>query len=654
MDLSPLLRAHSQVLFSRSPWVGGLLVLATLLEPRVGIAGLVAGAVAWGSARLLQLSPVAIREGVYGYNAVLVGLAAGSMVDRPAPLLVLTTLGAVSAVFATAALQSVRTVLPPLTLPFLAGLWFLSLVTGAPLSAGEGLGQLGALFFVPTWQAGLLVAAAMVAWSRQGTVLALVGLAVAEALAWVLGPPVPAMLRVDLMLVGMAVGVWFVPSRSTLVLAAVGAGLGGLLAYGLDPLFLRLGLPASVLPFNLATWTILLALRMRMVDAHPKAVDTTPGTPEQNLAYHHTRVARFGARYAVRFRLPVLGRWVVTQAEEDGPTHREAWRHALDLEVQTEDGQLHHGRGDHVADYLCYRLPVVATADGTVATLVDGVRDNPVGEVELDDNWGNLVVLYHAPGLYSTVAHLAPGSIEVKLGQRVRQGDVLGRCGASGRAPRPHVHFQLQGSAAVGAPTLPLELHDLVDVSTAQVRSTWSPTTGDELRNLEVDADLAGALALVPGATWSLDEAVTAEVDASGVPYLSDGEGSLVYARRPDLLTFFAPLAGPRSVLHLVRSALPRVPFEPGVSWTDHLSPMQTIPWFLRPFWEVASMFAPWSGIEITYTLARDGEGWTVLGRSADGRISTRAVLDRRGPTLLEVHHDGRCRTTRRPPQESP
>ena len=42
---------------------------------------------------------------------------------------------------------------------------------------------------------------------------------------------------------------------------------------------------------------------------------------------------------------------------------------------------------------------------------------------------------------------------------------MLGLCGSSGRSPRPHLHFHLQGTAALGAPT-PLRVSSSRDGAT--------------------------------------------------------------------------------------------------------------------------------------------------------------------------------------------
>ncbi|GAB3534895.1 hypothetical protein GCM10027403_11710 [Arthrobacter tecti] len=54
---------------------------------------------------------------------------------------------------------------------------------------------------------------------------------------------------------------------------------------------------------------------------------------------------------------------------------------------------------------------------------------------------GNHVLIEGSDGVVA-ICHLQQGSIEVRAGQRVRVGDVLGRCGNSGNSTEPHVHVQ--------------------------------------------------------------------------------------------------------------------------------------------------------------------------------------------------------------------
>ena len=57
---------------------------------------------------------------------------------------------------------------------------------------------------------------------------------------------------------------------------------------------------------------------------------------------------------------------------------------------------------------------------------------------------GNSVLIQHADGEYCLLAHLKHGSVQVKAGQVVQQGQEIGRCGHSGNSSEPHLDFQFQ------------------------------------------------------------------------------------------------------------------------------------------------------------------------------------------------------------------
>ena len=55
---------------------------------------------------------------------------------------------------------------------------------------------------------------------------------------------------------------------------------------------------------------------------------------------------------------------------------------------------------------------------------------------------GNHVMIETRDGPVVAVCHLQRASVQVHLGQSVRVGETLGRCGNSGNSTEPHVHLQ--------------------------------------------------------------------------------------------------------------------------------------------------------------------------------------------------------------------
>lgn len=61
---------------------------------------------------------------------------------------------------------------------------------------------------------------------------------------------------------------------------------------------------------------------------------------------------------------------------------------------------------------------------------------------------GNQVTIRSESGEFALVAHLQRGSLAVRVGDQVRAGQMIGRCGNSGNSSEPHVHAQLMDRAS--------------------------------------------------------------------------------------------------------------------------------------------------------------------------------------------------------------
>lgn len=98
-------------------------------------------------------------------------------------------------------------------------------------------------------------------------------------------------------------------------------------------------------------------------------------------------------------------------------------------------------------DYGCYGRDVLAPAAGLVTWARDGLPEHSPGEVSNDyaNPAGNSVAIrLEETGTYLLVAHLARGSVAVRPGDRVEEGQRLGACGNSGNTSEPHVHLHHQ------------------------------------------------------------------------------------------------------------------------------------------------------------------------------------------------------------------
>jgi murein DD-endopeptidase MepM/ murein hydrolase activator NlpD len=128
------------------------------------------------------------------------------------------------------------------------------------------------------------------------------------------------------------------------------------------------------------------------------------------------------------------------------------------------DGKAWHGDSSSNANWYGYGAEVLAVADAVVSAVKDGIPENvplsPTRAVAMtpEAQGGNHVILSLRNGQYASYAHLQPGSIRVKPGDRVRRGQVLGLLGNSGNSDAPHLHFQISNGnswiASEGVPFL--------------------------------------------------------------------------------------------------------------------------------------------------------------------------------------------------------
>ncbi|MBM7505325.1 M23 family metallopeptidase [Agromyces aurantiacus] len=85
--------------------------------------------------------------------------------------------------------------------------------------------------------------------------------------------------------------------------------------------------------------------------------------------------------------------------------------------------------------------PIVSIADGVVVTANTG-----------DGGLGNYVEIQHNIGgelITSLYAHMAYGSMQVSVGQRVSAGQLVGAVGSTGQSTGPHLHLEMYGADGV-------------------------------------------------------------------------------------------------------------------------------------------------------------------------------------------------------------
>lgn len=157
------------------------------------------------------------------------------------------------------------------------------------------------------------------------------------------------------------------------------------------------------------------------------------------------------------------GEWLAANGPANASGHRRALipvagkshiaqRFAIDWVQLREDGQTFAGDKLKNENYRCYGTEALAVADGVVVAIKDGIPQNIPGAtsravpITLETVGGNHVIIDLGQGRYAFYAHLQPGSLRVKQGDKVRRGQVLGLVGNSGNSTEPHLHFHISNA----------------------------------------------------------------------------------------------------------------------------------------------------------------------------------------------------------------
>ncbi len=530
--LGSLLDAYGALFLARQRLVGALVLAATLCDPATGFCGLTAGVAALLTRRLLRLPALPGEAEIL--NAIYAGLALGAFHASEPRLFALAAFGGLLGVPLASALRQMLAGpfgargLPLLGAPFLCTAWTLLAVAkgiALPLRAAwpawpimpdwlpahaaaavsSTLAHAGALFFVANPLAGILVLTALLVASRILALLAVAGgLLATTLLAVINATPMPSLALLACFngaLVAIFIGgLLAVPTRRTLALTAGAVLVASALSAGMLALSAPFGVPPLSAPFVLTVWLASAALRAESSASWTRFWLAVPACPEESLVNARLASARGLASGSTALLPPYAGRMSISQAVDGAHTHQGAWRYALDF-VTTVDGQSYCRAGSRLSDFHAFNQPVRSPVRGQVAAIRNDIADNPPGEMNLVDNWGNHILIDIGGGLYVLLAHLRRGSIKLSPGDCVTPGTLLGRCGNSGRSPQPHLHMHVQRGSRLGSPTVPFHLaHCLIDGRDYALDG--QPREGQTVEAVSSTASLSTACSPRPGREW--------------------------------------------------------------------------------------------------------------------------------------------------------
>ncbi len=594
--------SYSQVFFSDNKVFAVILLGVSFIDLFAGICGFFSVVVTAVAARWFGLNIEQTKKGIYGFNGLLTGLGLGIYFAPGWLLFLILILAAIFTLFLSVAMEGVigKYALPYLSIPFILSFWTVTLATRefAALGISERgiyslndlyiLGgntlvqiyewwnsifippslktyfiSLGAIFFQFNVLSGIIIAFGLLYYSRIAFSLSLIGFYSAFYFYQLIGADLTVFnysyIGFNFILTAIAIGGFFIiPSKLSYLWTVLLMPLVVILVVSLNKIFMAFALPIYSLPFNIIVLLFLYVLKFRVSNyQHLSEVVIQQNSPEKNLYSYQNYLTRFKQKTPVSIKLPFFGEWKVTQGHNGEFTHQGPWKHAWDFMIVDEDGKTFSGKGDYAEDYYCYGKAVTAPADGIVEEVIDNITDNIIGQVDVKNNWGNTIIIRHTDYLFSKLSHLSPGSITVKNGEGVKTGQVIGKCGNSGRSPYPHLHFQLQSMPYIGSPTLDYPVgHYIVNKDTGMELHSYSkPVKDDLVSNIIKTPLLQNAFNFIPGKNlkWkNQDSGAVYEWEIRTNPYNQlyiecTGTHSRIYFEEDDDLLIFTHFTGNKS-----------------------------------------------------------------------------------------------------------
>lgn len=538
-----LLNSYSQVFFSLNKVFAVILLVVSFFDIGAGLSGVIAVLIGQITAYLFNFNHAQVRDGAYTYNSLTVGLAVGMFYDFNGSLLIVLFISSLLTFFLTLwfSVSLGKKGLPFLSIPFLVMTWILILgvdnftamelkhklflsLEGAQPTLFTGVTDfietlpfantlflyfrsLGAILFQFNDLAGIIIAIGLLIYSRMAFVLSIFGFLIGYLfyvfMAGDFSQLIYSYIGFNFILTAIALGGFFVvPSRRSFTLLLFTIPIIAVLISALHSLlYTKFGLPLYSLPFNIVVLLFLSAMAIRNKASGLDLVTVQQFSPEKNHYKHFNRVARFKFDTYFHFTLPVMGEWSISQGHEGKITHKGDWRYAWDFDIRDRENSTYRMPGIDLEDYYCYNLPVVAPAHGYVFQIIDNFNDNKVGDVDLEHNWGNTIIIKHGEYMYSKLSHLKKGTFKVKQGDYVKKGDVIANCGSSGRSPEPHLHFQIQTTPYVDGKTLfyPISYYLTKEESKFKLHTFDVPKEGEVVCNVRNTKLLTNAFGLIPG-----------------------------------------------------------------------------------------------------------------------------------------------------------
>ena len=594
-----IFKPYISILFLRDVKAGVVLFFLSFLLPSVGVLGIVGILATVLFAEFINVREEYLKYGFYLYNSLLVGMGVGYFFDVTFVTVLLTVMLSVFTFLVSFSLNKVfiKYSLPLLSLPFafvsmifyLASLKYTGLLSNIlyrkalfdlSLPFDAFFKSMGTIFFLPYTFAGIIISMVILFYSRILFLLAFIGFWVG---VWFHSFFIPfnqslnSPYNFNFILISMALGgVFLIPNIKNFILAFLAVFLSVVLIDAMEVFFNIYALPVYTLPFNIMT---LLFIMILFSMGYVYFNYNIKGTPEKSLLSFLSTYFRFGGS-DIKINLPFTGKWSVYQEFDGEWTHKGKWKYAYDF-VITQNGKTYQNDGLFLEDYYAFGKPVAAPVNGYVVAFRDDLPDNFIGNVDRANNWGNYIIIKSDYGYYVEISHLMHDSVNVKVGDYVKVGDIIAKCGNSGYSPQPHIHIQVQKYGVLGSETLPFKFIDYIKDDTLYYYSL--PKKNEEIESTVIDKAMKLRLSFILDEVYKYEIIknnknigemdIVVKMNDKGEFYFYDGSNKL-YFYTDDKLFYFYEYEGKESFLKEIFKVSSKIPLiNKDVKYKDVLPP---------------------------------------------------------------------------------
>jgi len=110
--------------------------------------------------------------------------------------------------------------------------------------------------------------------------------------------------------------------------------------------------------------------------------------------------------------------------------------------ISKKESPAHVGKLKNSVDFLCKEeTPIHAALNGEVVWIKDDSKIGGPNKKYWND--GNRIVIKHKNGEYSAYEHLRYKGVIVKVGDKIKQGQLIAYSGNTGFTFAPHLHFEV-------------------------------------------------------------------------------------------------------------------------------------------------------------------------------------------------------------------